>query len=513
MAINFGNQQVDLRSNAIVETVTNNQSVALNITTIFATGDFFQTNTCQQPLAAHGSCTISIFFMPSTIGTRTGSLTITDDANNSPQTVALAGIGVSAALTVAPTALTFGSQVINTSSAGQAITVTNAGFTNVTINAVQASGGFTDTDNCAGNILTPGQHCTATISFAPVVTGAYSGTVTINDNAPGAPHVVTTTGTSQLAASLSANLSFPATNVGSSSSPQTMTLTNNQNQTLTFTWTTSGDFSAVGNGTIPCNGTLAAKAKCTFGVTFTPTFNGQIKGALTITHNAGGSPTSGGLTGTGQNGPAVPLTFSPANLSYGNVVLNSSSSKTVTIKNTGATAINISSVTGSGPYVVTPSGTTPCGGNLNASKSCTVTVTFTPLVTGTIIGGITVIDNASVSTQVQNASGNGVLAVTMSPTNIAFGTIAIGSTSSVQVVTVTNHLLSAVPINSVVASGQFVSTTGGSLPCGVNIPANSICTLGVAFSPTVQGAITGDLTLNYAAGSSPQVVTLSGTGN
>jgi len=513
VAVNFGNQQVDVRSNAIVETVTNNQSSTLNISNIFATGDFSQTNTCQQPVAAHASCTISLFFTPSSTGTRTGSLTITDDANNSPQTVALAGIGASAALTVAPSALTFGSQVINTSSAGQTITVTNAGFTNVTINSVQASGGFTDIDNCGGNILTPGSHCTATISFAPVVTGAYSGTVTINDNAPGAPHVVTTTGTSLLAVSLSANLSFPATNVGSSSAPQTMTLTNNQSQILTFTWATSGDFTAVGNGTAPCNGTLAAKAKCTFGVTFTPTFNGQIKGALTITHNAGGSPSSGGLMGNGQNGLTPPLTFSPANLSYGNVVLNTSISKTVTIKNTGATAINISSVTGSGPYVVTPSGTTPCGGNLNANKSCTVTVTFTPLVTGTIIGGVTVVDNASISTQVQNASGNGILAATMSPTSISFGTVAVGNTSSVHVVTVTNNLLTAVPINSVIASGGFVSTTGGSLPCGVNIPANSICTLGVAFSPTVTGAITGDLTLSYGAVSSPQVVTLSGTGN
>ena len=103
--------------------------------------------------------------------------------------------------------------------------------------------------------------------------------------------------------------------------------------------------------------------------------------------------------------------------------------------------------------------------------------------------------------------------VGMSPTSISFGTVAVGNTSSVHVVTVTNNLLTAVPINSVIASGGFVSTTGGSLPCGANIPANSICTLGVAFSPIATGAVTGDLTLTYGAGSSPQVVTLSGTGN
>ena len=63
-----------------------------------------------------------------------------------------------------------------------------------------------------------------------------------------------------------------------------------------------------------------------------------------------------------------------------------------------------------------------------------------------------------------------------------------------------------------VASGDYISTSGGSLPCGANIPANSICTLGVQFAPQNTGAINGDLTLSYAAGSSPQVVTLTGTG-
>ena len=512
VSINFGNQQVGVKSNAIVETITNNQSSTLNISGISAGGDFTQTNTCQQPLAAHASCTVSVFFTPSTTGNRTGTLTITDDANNSPQTVALAGIGASAAMTVTPTNLAFGNQVVGTTSNGQKITVTNAGFTDITISSVQASGGFTETDTCAGNILNAGENCIITTSFSPTVTGTYSGTVTINDNAPGAPHLVTTSGTSQLPVTLSANLSFPATNVGSSSAPQTMTLTNNQSSTLNFTWTTSGDYSAVGGGTTPCNGTLAAKMKCTFSVTFTPTMNGQIKGALTISFSGAGSPASGGMTGNGQNGPVAPLTFSPANLSYGNVVLKTTSSKTVTIKNTGTTTINISSVTGSGPYIVTPSGTTPCGGALAAGKSCTITASFTPLVTGTIIGSVTVIDNASVSTQVQNASGNGVLAVTMSPTSLSFGTVTVGTTSAVKVVTVTNNQTAAIPINSVIASGNYVYTAGGGVPCGANIPANSICTLGVAFSPTVAGSITGDLTLNYASGSSPQVVTLSGTG-
>jgi hypothetical protein len=510
VAFSFGNQQVEVRSAPLVETITNNQTVALNISGISATGDFSQTNTCQSAISPGGTCTIDVYFTPSVTGTRTGTLTIADDAGTSPQSVALSGIGSASAISISPTVLTFGNQVVNTSSAGQKVTVSNTGFVNITVNSVQSSGDFSETDNCSGVTLTPGQNCTITASFAPVVTGALTGTITINDTTTGAPHLVNMTGTGQVPVTLSSNITFPATNVGSSSIPENMSLTNNGTQTLNFTYSTSGDFSAVGSSTTPCNGTLLAKAKCNFSVTFTPTFNGQVKGALTISFN--GTVTAGGFTGTGQNGPTVPLTFTPSSLSFGNVILNSSSAKTVTIKNVSTSTVTLSSVTGSGYFTATPSGTTPCGGALLAGKSCTVTVTYKPVVVGGNIGGITVIDDAAVSTQVQNAAGTGILAVTVSPTTINFGSVTVGTTSSVQVVTVTNFVKTAVPINSIVASGDFIYTTGGGIPCGATIPANSICTLGVEFSPTITGAVSGDLTLSDAAVSSPEVVSLKGTG-
>jgi Abnormal spindle-like microcephaly-assoc'd, ASPM-SPD-2-Hydin len=510
VSFSFGNQQMEVRSAPLVETITNNQTVALNISGISAGGDFTQTNTCQSAVAPGGSCTIDVYFTPSITGPRKSTLTITDDASSSPQSVALSGTGSASAISISPTLLTFGNQVVNTVSAGQKVTVSNTGFVNITVNSVQSSGGFTETDNCSGVTLTPGQSCTITVSFAPVATGGLTGTITINDTTSGAPHLVNMTGTGQVPVSLSANISFPATNVGSSSIPENMSLTNNGTQTLNFTYSTSGDFSAVGSNTSPCTGTLAAKAKCNFSVTFTPTFNGQVKGALTITFN--GFVAEGGLTGTGQNGPTVPLTFTPSNLSYGSVILNSTSSKIVTIKNVSTATVTLSSVTGSGYFTATPSGTTPCGGALLAGKSCTITVTYKPMVVGSNIGGVTVIDNAAVGTQVLNAAGTGILPVAVSPTTINFGSVSVGTTSTLQVVTVTNYMKTAVPINSIVASGDFIYTTGGGIPCGATIPANSICTLGVEFSPTVTGAISGDLTLSDAAVSSPEVVSLTGTG-
>ena len=513
VSFNFGSQTVNDKTGPLVETITNNQTVALNITGISINGsDFTQTNTCQSALSPGGTCTVSVYFTPSVAGARSGTLNISNDAG-SPLSVALGGSGASSAISVTPSTLAFGNEVLNTASAGQKITVTNTGFTNLTMNSVAASGAYSQTNTCTSVTLTPGQTCTITVSFTPVVTGAVAGTITINDSSSGSPQIVTLTGNGLVAVTMSANIAFPATEVGTSSKSETMTLTNNQSQALSFTFATSGDYSAVGSGATPCNGTLAAKAKCSFAVTFTPGYAGQIKGALTVTHNAAGSPASGGLSGTGQGGSAVPLTFTPSNLNFGNVVIGGSSTKSVTIKNITTQTVTISSVTGSSYYLVNPSGTSPCGGAVLAGKTCTLTVTYKPLVVGSNLGGVTVIDDyAAVGTQVQNASATAILPVTVSPATLSFGTVSVGSTSPVQLVTVTNYLTTAVPISSVVASGDFIYTSGGGVPCGANIPANSICTLGVEFSPSNAGAVSGDLTVIDSSLSSPQVVSLSGTG-
>ncbi len=512
VSLNFGNQPVGVPSPAQTVTINNNQSVALNISGISTNGDFTQTNTCHAPVPAGGTCTVSVTFTPTVVGTRTGTLTVTDDAPNSPQTAALTGVGIASTINITPNTLSFGNQVVNTTSAGQTVTITNNGASNLTLNTVAASGDYAETDNCKGKSLTPGQSCTVTVTFTPTVASSVTGEISIGDTAAGSPHLVALTGSGILAVTLSPSLTFAATNVGQTSPAQTMTLTNNQSSTLTFSFVSSGDYAATGGSGKPCGTSLAAKSNCTIAVTFSPTYNGTIKGAVTVNHNAGGGITSAGLSGSGQNGTAGPLTFSPGTLAFGNLALGLSSSKNVNIKNTGTTTLNLNSIKGSGNYSAVAGGSTPCGSTLAAGATCSETVTYKPLVIGAETGGLTVKTNASVSPQIQTITGTGVLPITLSPASISFGTQTVGTTSTTHVVTVTNNESVAVTISSVVASGQFVSTTGGSLPCGANVPANSTCTLGVAFSPTQTAAFNGNLTFSYVASASPVVMNLSGTG-
>jgi hypothetical protein len=96
----FGNQKQQTTSAPKAVTLSNTGTAPLTINSIAIggtnAGDFQQANTCGGSLAAGGNCTISVTFKPTKKGTRTATLTVTDNSNavaNSPQNVSLSGTG------------------------------------------------------------------------------------------------------------------------------------------------------------------------------------------------------------------------------------------------------------------------------------------------------------------------------------------------------------------------------------------------------------------------------------
>jgi uncharacterized repeat protein (TIGR03803 family) len=73
----------------------NNGPGVLTISSVVASpaSDFSQLSACGNSLAVGASCSIGVFFDPSTSGTRSGTLTMTDNAPGSPQVVPLTGTG------------------------------------------------------------------------------------------------------------------------------------------------------------------------------------------------------------------------------------------------------------------------------------------------------------------------------------------------------------------------------------------------------------------------------------
>ena len=92
-AADYGNVNLGFSSAAKIFTLKNTGSAPLAITSITTSGDYAQTNNCGAALAAGASCNINVTFTPTAVQTRTGTLSVNDNAADSPQTASLTGYG------------------------------------------------------------------------------------------------------------------------------------------------------------------------------------------------------------------------------------------------------------------------------------------------------------------------------------------------------------------------------------------------------------------------------------
>jgi hypothetical protein len=104
--------------------------------------------------------------------------------------------GGSPAVTLAPTTLTFPSQIDGTVSTAQPVTLTNSGTVPLSIVSVAASTSYTVDSTACPATLAAGANCVVNVTFAPTptATGTVTGTITITDNAANSPQTVTLTG-------------------------------------------------------------------------------------------------------------------------------------------------------------------------------------------------------------------------------------------------------------------------------------------------------------------------------
>jgi hypothetical protein len=180
----------------------------------------------------------------------------------------------------------------------------------------------------------------------------------------------------------------------------------------------------------------------------------------------------------------------------------------MTIMNTGNAALDISSVT-----TTMTNGTfnqlKTCGATLAAGASCSVSVTWTPKATGAMTGSIKMSDNALGSPQVATLSGTGVLPDDqLAPDSLTFPNQVVYTTSSAKTVTLTNPGSAELVISKIAVTGDFTQTT----TCGKTVAPGGTCTFSIAFAPTAAGSLTGALTITSNNPTSPQKVTLAGTG-
>ncbi|MCU7726427.1 choice-of-anchor D domain-containing protein [Actinoplanes sp. KI2] len=324
-SLSFAGTIVGSTSAAQTVTVSNTGTTTATLSSVTASGDFAQTNNCSS-LAVGASCTVTVTFKPTAAGTRTGSVTLTGNANNSPATIALTGSGIGTTTNIA---------------AGRPATASSQ------VNATQAPATATDGDantywESANNAFP--QWLQVDLGSAYAI-----GKVTLK--LP--PSTAWQTRTQTLSVLTSTDGSSFGTAVGSA--------------TYTFD-PASGNTASI---TVP--GTNARYVR----VNFTANSGWPAGQAAELEVY----PSGGGST------PAPALSASPSSLTFGSQALNTTSAgQQVTITNSGTAAATSLAVGVTGDYAQSNG----CGTSLAAGASCAVTVTFRPTASGTRTGTLTV---------------------------------------------------------------------------------------------------------------------------
>ena len=500
----FGSQKLGTSSPAQTVTLTNSGDVALSLTSIASSSsEFAQSNNCGTSLAAHSSCAISLLFTPTVSGTRTASLIVVDGIQT--QTVTLTGVGYASATdALAPMSLTFSSQAVNTTSAAQAVTLTNSGDVPLAITSITASPAVFALSNGCGISLAAHSSCTLSVTFTPASNGVVGGSLTVTDTLQTQSVALSGTGYVPATATLSTNsITFASQQVGTTSSPRNITLTNSGDVPLAITGITSSSIDFPESNT--CSSALAARSSCTITVSFSPSTPGLRTGSVTLI-DANGTQ-SIALTGQGLSAPGVTLT--PANLNFGTVLIGTTgAAQTLLLTNNGGTDLNIASALVSASFTIA---STTCGATLTAGATCTYSLTFTPPASGAYTGSFTLTDNAASSPQVVLLAGTGTTpaSLTFSAASLSFPSTATGSTSAPQTLTLSNTGGLPVTLSGINVSANFSISSN---TCGSNLAAGAACVVGVIFTPTISGTITGTLTVSNSASPALQTVALSGTG-
>ncbi|HSH16963.1 MAG TPA: choice-of-anchor D domain-containing protein, partial [Verrucomicrobiae bacterium] len=469
-------------------------------------------------LAAGEFRSFNLTFAPTTAGSVMGGLSIVSNAENSPIVLTLtakaAGPGPGS-LTANPSSITFGDTVVG-ASATQTVSLTNGGGTAVIVNSVSVTGAsFNVTGLATPLTLNPSQTISFSVRFFPRAAGAAAGSVSIASDAPNSPTIITLAGNGIAAVrTLNANptnVDFGNVAVGSNSS-QAVTLTNTGNADVTITAAnvTGAGFSINPPLTLPL--TLTPNQTRNFTVRFAPAATGAVAGSVSLVSNATNSPTTVALAGNGVAAAAGQLTANPTSVDFGDVIVGNTSNQAVMLTNTGNGSLTITAanVTGAG-FSINPPLALPL--TLTPGQSTNLTVRFAPAAAGSVNGSISLASNASNSPTNVALAGNGVaqvLRLGVNPTNVDFGDVGVGSTSS-QSVTMTNTGNQSLTVTAAnVAGAGFSINPPLALPLTLTPGQSSNFT--VQFAPTATGNVAGAVSLVSNATNSPTTVTLAGNG-
>ena len=520
-------------------TITNTGDAPLAIQTVDISGqpfvpeDFTETSSsqpCAFTLAPGATCQVAVEFKPQSGGPRAATMTIWDNAADSPQSVSLSGTGTGAVVVFTPRFLDFGTVPVGTTSAPRTFWAVNSGDAPMTVSGVALDGPPSvaapfaiAADACTGTTLAPGARCAVSATVTPNTVGlSEADLVDVFDDAGtgeqkynGSTDGLNAFGSGPQAAILEPfDRSFhePA---GAASAPVPYRVYDSGTAPLQIASVgfdnPSAGFSVVHDG---CSGTtvapvsqLAPPSSCEVDVVFNaPSAVAQTTANLVIADNEVSGSHSKPLTGfafapgTTQSTTSMDFGFAPTG--------TPSAEQFVTLQNTTQQQLSMAGAIVSGPNASafriaddSCSGVTLAGG-----AGCRIGIVFTAPFPFLFTGTLNIGDNSPVIPTAVALRGEGATpAFTISSNRLGFGNQNAGTTSAAKTITVTNT--SAGPLTFGFLGDATIDRSG----CGGQVAGGGSCTVSVAVTPATTGVATGLLKI-VDSSSDQQVVEVDWTG-
>lgn len=491
-------------------------------------------NTCGSSTATvelnpNQSCSFTATFAPTLKTNFVAAVNISSSATSGIKKLDLTAIAGKANLEVSASSVNYSTVEVGTSK-NLSLVVLNSGDVTANITPAVAlsagsSGAFKNLTTSCGATLAVGATCSVAVDFTPASVGAHNAGIDIKtSNANNIFVELIGTGSGQPVSSLvpasGSSVDFGLVEVGKNKS-QTFTYSNTGNISdagvyvnLTGTYLTT---TANSCGTVGAPVSISAGQSCSVTVKYAPTDTTAFAGNLKIESAATLGTKS--LTLQGTVGYAL-LSTSTTAIAFNSVDVGSSATLGFTVQNAGNVPaalalpqLRAGSSSAFGNLV------TNCSATLNAGDSCTVSVTFSPSVTGAVSGFVDVsANNASSKAVALNGTGAGQASanISLKPGYSAdFGYVKVGASAYTEFVFKNTGNISATGVYpSIAGAGLAISanTCGTAGVPGV-IASNASCSIGVTYTPSNSNTIVdGKITVNSSAtqGTNSYVITGSG---
>jgi hypothetical protein len=238
-----------------------------------------------------------------------------------------------------------------------------------------------------------------------------------------------------------------------------------------------------------------------------------ISGALLTTACAGvtGKAVTGGPVGGVGSSTA---TVTPTSANFGNVPVHTSGSRSLTLTNTGTTALTVLKIEWEGKGFSTGDGNLSVKKVVKPGSSLNFAVLFTPAEVGDAQGNLlitTTADSTPVAVKLAGTGwgSGGSPVIDATPSSVNFGNVTVGTTDT-QTMRLENTGAADLTITKVSVLGTGYSASGLSLPH--TLAPGKDTTFTASFKPKGGGGHSGSIAISSNASSSPLSISLTGSG-